>query len=325
MRRLISRLRDALPNRHANPFADLGLNEKIRAQILSSSLPREGLRMTVPQYVDQLLPHAAKRCGMDAPELRDRIIEINVTDRTEVNALTVSEKGGSVFRIYVNAGLFMFLYKMIKLFATRFGLMERPGEIIESPQLPLARYSTVAANLMTAYWSRSLSTTPGIEISELTDAQILLAGWFLVDAEKFVIAHELGHVILHLCKNSVEEIEWSATVVEHVIQVEKDCAAKYRVELAADLLGLDLVMKNLSHKPPFERSMAFSACELIFVMRSMLDQYHGIDKRYSMHPPANLRLRNLRIAGKTNPNTSDISFEFGEIFERLASNTLANI
>jgi hypothetical protein len=116
-------------------------------------------------------------------------ISILTVAKARVQAVTVSDRGKR--RIVMNRGLALYLYRLARIFSRHV--------IVRGPSDPPAPSEGDSARLMTPVldWMASLARVPLIsEDWEISDRERRTAENFTTAAERFVICHELAHVLL---------------------------------------------------------------------------------------------------------------------------------
>lgn len=274
----------------------------------------------------EMLPHVALGLGIKQDALEKRLLGLGVKEIPEVNGRTHTSDDWKTFGIDINLGLMLFTHEMVKLFATRLGVMDDDGNPVETPAIPFENSASTTKRLMKAFWDGNLVEEQGFELMELSETQVLISSGLLRDAECFVVGHEFGHIVIHTSPRKVSELELGMTTVRKALASAPELsettknllAQEWGEEIAADLIGLQLSLvrkDNLSGK-----ILGYSAAQLVFIMQSMLETFYEKTRQESppigSHPPAQFRFNCLRsILNATYPPQA---LELGDSFKQLA-------
>lgn len=318
---------DGVSSWHDELTRPQALREQIR-QMRTDGLTDHTLDDVLAFYFDKLLPGLARKIGAPQAEVRKRIRAIQVTERDDVNSFVVPENGEDRFRIFVNFGLLHFQYKMFKLYVAHFGIGDR-GRIVESPRLPGDYIAEAASRLLNAYWNGTIRTVRTIDILELTDFQIQLLLFMIMTAEKYTLAHELGHIAIKLSRSPLDEFRWGRAIAEkavkEAVRARRDVVEDLGNELAADLIALALVLSTRDEeRTGVFFSMLLGACETVFLTREMLHHFKSDDptKEVPGYPPARFRIDSLRAIIRTDPKIQASHFQMGDVLCDLTQNIL---
>lgn len=291
------------------------------------------LNKSVVDTAKDFLPHVAAALGIQKDALEKRLLGVGVKELLEVNGRTHTSDGWRTFEIDINLGLMLFTHEMVKLFASRVGVMGDDERPVETPEIPFESTVSIAKRLMKAFWHGTFLEEQGFELIELSDTQVLISSGLLHDAECFVVGHEFGHIVIHISPRKVSELDLGITTVRSILvdvpelsEIEKNqLAQKWGEEIAADIIGLQLslVRKNdLTGK-----IVAYSAAQLVFIMQNMLETFYEKTAQKSPplgdHPPAQFRFNCLRsILSAVYPPEA---LEFGDSFKQLADALLSEV
>ena len=150
--------------------------------------PIAGILEQILQLVLRYLPQAGLDPAQAACVAPGRI-SIRTVAHARVQAVTVSDKGKKL--IVVNRGLALYLYRLARIFS-RHVIVRGPGD-------PAAPSEDESVRLMAPVldWMASPARAPLIsEGWEISDREKRTAENFTTAAERFVICHELAHVLL---------------------------------------------------------------------------------------------------------------------------------
>lgn len=294
--------------------------------------PNARLEQSIKNAADELLPYAANEIGVNEDELRKRFLGIRLVDEPAVNARTHFSEDKKTFKITVYVGLMMFFYKMVRLFASRVGIMDDSGPI-EKPKIRMDKTVAMVKSLMAAFWkdpvdSEGILAEESIDILSLSDSQIKWSGIILSEVERFTIAHELGHVVINMRKfnhRDIPDLQIGRTFARNIPNIPDDWIEGWAEEFAADLIGLNLSLKH--GKDNITRIHIYSAADWGLLQFLMLETFYEkkTHKSYlnDTHPPANYRIAGLRIeAEKSNPPQV---FQLAEACEDLADKILKHL
>lgn len=281
----------------------------------------------------QLIPYTATKVRMEPDVLKNCILNVSMIMDPEVNGFARSSDNWKTFEIGINIGLMIFLHKMIKVFASRIGVMGDEGHPVENPEIPFENTISVAKRLMKAYWDQNLLSTMGFQVMQLSEEQMNISSHLLHHAECFVVAHEFGHIVINLHQAEVKELNIGIEVVRGILEGISDLSetSKHQLtrqwgqEIGADLIGLQLVLEL--GKTDHDKILIYSAAELVFILQNMLETFYekniGENLPLGSHPPSQMRLAVLRsIVGKSNPPQV---LQLGEAFAEMAEMIVSKI
>ncbi len=236
-------------------------------------------------------------------------LKFEFIDSPDINS-SVDTDDHNAIHIYINWGMTNFVFKMIKLFLSRMGV-RNDKQIIEESHISQEEMLVVADQLMSSFWDGNIWKVPSFELTQLNKGQIELGSYLLKYSECFIVAHELGHIILNVFPENAKKELYIATsanerhIIEFLESLSIDEVArnfaieKWPYEFAADLLGLELCLQERNDSAG--RSAIRASAELVLIALQMLEKYffkkHGQDylqyvyekKQQISHPPFNLR------------------------------------
>lgn len=308
----------------------IALTQDIHRQLqgISEHKADQAFNTLARRLADQLIPHAAKKAGIQSNDLRRRLLAVNLIHSPVVNGSTYSYDGWKTCQIDIYTGLMIFFHKMIKSFVSRIEIEGDSGRRLEMTKMPLEDMALMAKQLIRGFWEGNLLQTESYQLTHLSGAQILFLGPLLTFAERFVVAHEFGHIVIHL-NDYVAELDRSVFMMDYILShenefklLDRDVVSKrWGEEIASDTIGLQLSLD--CEDEIFARILVYSAAELVLVMLNMLEVYYvkTIGKLNSTHPPSRLRLDALRaIVDKSTPPWA---LEMGKAFEHVGEEIIS--
>jgi hypothetical protein len=173
--------------------------------------------------------------------------------------------------------------------------------------------------------------TDNIPIDRLSDYHLVLHGVLLESAELFVVAHEFGHIVMHICPKQLPLQRAAASLVrqalansaKHCQGVEKVSETDWIDEVAADFLGLQLMLEKQKQSPLV--IMDYSGIETFFILIHMLEIFHkklrGHYPQLGSHPTSLWRLAFMRHA--TSTPAPALHQQLGAVFEELSREVLS--
>ena len=273
-----------------------------------------------------LIALAAEGIGISAEEFRKRFKGIRLVNSTEVNGQTITMDRWQTFEITLNLGLMVFFHQMATVFASSVTFTDDEG-LRKETKIPFIKTKEVALNLMNAFWEQQL-LKPGegtFHLDELSYEQGALGGGIVLCMEDFVIAHEFGHVMIHLKPIDADFIlnYVSDELEQYSPGPFSEIRNQWSEEFAADLLGLNLLL-NAVPQSDMGRILSYGGVELVFILEDMLEEF--FEKTFNQsypaqsHPYARMRFDFLRkIMREENPKHA---FQVGDTFSVLAKEIL---
>ena len=145
------------------------------------------------------------------------------------------------------------------------------------------------------WWFQKTGTVFGPDYP-VNEHQKLLAGVLAVETERFLVAHEFGHIVV----NPGGEID-SNDLIERLLSASfrgfiSDNTSQWEEEHIADILGFDIVMGlmvgNGMSDNGFENQLRYAGVELMLLIEYAMEE---LGFRVSnTHPPAKMRLEVIR-------------------------------
>jgi hypothetical protein len=258
-----------------------------------------------------MMPDVAKRINMTIPEISDDIEEVSILTHSSLNATIGRNPKTRRWVIQIDPFLLRFYYEMAKILYSQVGLRLPSGDTIPSP-VSFDEAVQATSRLFRSYMNSDVSVK-GLSSSSLSPSSLLLSAVTLNICTWFTIAHELGHYVVLKLKNPPEEflqvmesVAFHSRVTLGVDDMEK--IRRWTAEIAADLIGFQLVLGYIANKDAVHQVYTYHACELMFTFFGMLvyakfgDNYFA-QSRGTHHPPIEMRRQVLReVAAKNGFN-----------------------
>jgi hypothetical protein len=174
-----------------------------------------------------------------------------------------------------------------------------------------ARFVQLLTDIL--WWFKQTGTVFGPEYT-INEHQRVFAGNLAVEAERFLIAHELGHIIVNPGgePNSEDLIERLVSGAFSGFVQEQEGADIWEEEHRADLIAFDIVMGVVIKQESihgWENQLRYAGVELMLLIEYAMEQL-GFTISLT-HPPASARLEMIRRYARF--KSSD-----DEEYERLA-------
>lgn len=255
---------------------------------------------------------AAAKLGVPTEDLSNRLTTVRSFPNPQVNASTSSTDDWRTVTIGVNLGLMLFFHKMIKVFISRFGVIDQDSSRQES-SIALGRTAAMGQRLMKAFWDGTLINEPGFPLEEFSKEQFLLGMNCLDAAETFVIGHELGHAVINCFPGTLSHVPIGQSLAESAIDTgpisvpiehRARLIREWGEEFSADYFGLAVTVSSCAN--PVQKEITLWAIEMALVQMDMLEQFYrqrtGQRPPLGSHPPSKVRRIALRAAlGKNTP------------------------
>lgn len=238
--------------------------------------------LNTKDYAAYLLSHLNPRLPAGLHELFDHgFIAVGESNDPTPNAYTVKidDEG---FAIVFNSGLRDFLYRVARILATRFFPIPKEGE--HKAQAP--RLVETARLITEVFWWFEVTEGHAFGPDYPIDSnQIQIANLLATEAEAFLLAHEIGHVI-DLGGEHADE---------YFAKLSLDLSLIHREEHAADAIGLVIAMELYNEsagRDAFRTPLVYAGVEFALQVYRVLELLSSIvpDK----HPPASSRLEFIR-------------------------------
>jgi hypothetical protein len=290
----------------------LGLPEDEINKILYGPNDGNDLENCFKEYYADLSPIAADVIDLTNAELQKHITGLKFSNNTQINAESLKSKDGK-YSIVVHPPIAMYCWKISKLWATLFG---------NTSEHNFKHTTKLASKLMKSFWGGNINKVEIISILELDKDQTYFAGSMRENIEKFIIGHELGHILMDIApdkfkgisnlmfsasQSAIDIIEKSYKILpknDSIKFMSKDkLADKWRSEFVADFIGSFLTIQKAGDDQA-SKIRAYCAIDSSFSMLDMLENYFVVaNKRIyplSKHPPSILRLQMLRAMIRMN-------------------------
>ena len=221
------------------------------------------------------------RTGKD-PELAQALeperVAIRSIPQTNVHAITV--RAGDHHVIAVNRGLVVFFYKLARAIAPHASSVHPDDPPLPDRELTAARIATLVD------WMGSPARTPRSGDWDLTQGQLSVADNITRAAERFVLAHEIGHIVGGHAALDVDAVDARADPSRPDRWQATD-------ETWADTIGTFLSIESLQAQGQDPRTGAVGA--VLCLCGAALAQLVGALVSDETHPPAQERLASVRF------------------------------
>jgi len=292
---------------------------------------KHAMNKIIEDAAKQLSPHAVKRIGMKPSTFYECLTKVGMIEKPDVNGFVKTTDNWKTYQIYVNLGLMMFFHKIIKIFASRVGVMSNNGGIEKNPEIPFDETVACAKKILVAFWNNTLYTTTGFNLMQLSDFQIEFVGTTLNYAEKFVVAHEFGHVIINTASTKPTEIAFIEDALKKILYDKMklnnldNLVSVWVQEIASDIIGLELCLE--CGEDDWDRVGIYSAVQFFFIAQNMLETFYektfNSPRSTGSHPPCKLRLEFIRlIVNRDNPTSVS---QIGNALEEISNRILESI
>ena len=304
----------------------------------------KGCSVSVAAFVSmvhELAAEAAKLVDIAEDDLLGRIENLEtlrVIKRSErINGyIEPSDATWQRVSIYVNDGLWMLLAELPLLFLSSVTI-KTGGVSSPSGDPRISRQDVIrrTVEILEAYWSGE--TPPSLMDLQYDDesAQSRIAAQICWSSRQFVVAHELGHLLVHAYPERIGD-DITATVhrvgrtyAEYLASLNIDddlrraACSKWLDEFAADRVALRLCI-NLNEHGGVKQVVA-SAAQLALLVTFLIEKLFEVrygrslselsqEQRRMDHPPTKMRLEVLR--GYIREALPDV---FGQLFEDIAN------
>ena len=185
------------------------------------------------------------------------------------------------YAIVFHAGLKDFVYRVARVIATRF----QPKGTEDHPSSNDNLLATARLIAEVFWWFQETGRAFGPDYP-IDQDKINIANLLAMEAETFLIAHEIGHIIDEGLKNHDEQL----------LKLSNDISPNHRDEFTADFLGLQFVMQL--HNEDAERDAFYEPLRYAGV-EFALQIYRGLEEvvfeSKDSHPPASKRIARIRL------------------------------
>jgi len=337
-KRLVS---DAMASVAEDIALKLGLEPQRIIRALKKD-PTSGLHEILCAHQNELLPFAAKKMGMQTQLLRKRCQDI-VLKTPARGQSTLANAWCSFdhqrFKISVNLPLMIFCWKMAILWASRVGVMSVPGHPEGNTKISFDESVSMAKELMEAFWKGTIEQA-NLSSVQLSRNQTIFAGFVCDYSERFVLGHELGHVLIKYAQHCISDVlDWAMSHAAMVISLllkqfpewsenidEMRKVREWAEEYAADSIGMNILLTSVNGGQ--QRIKCYLATELFFTTCNILEQF-SFHYKYAnpftlgSHPFSIERVRTLRAAVDKSENANVL--EMVEFFEKVGNDILREL
>jgi hypothetical protein len=247
--------------------------------------PFDGFQSLIEDLTSRLLPRASLRMGIDQKDLRRRL-DLRIESSTEINASVEIVEGGEHIVVVVNDALMLFYHKMLKVYVSSLGVEDNEKNEIENPTMSFDKIVKACKDLIDGFWNGKLLTTQGFRLEELSFAQSAILERLLRSCECFDVAHELGHAVIIISNDEVEEYEFAKSIVIDFLcnmvsmnETERnEMIEPWTEEICADLIGLDISLSQENVGPylnwPNYKQWLCGGAEISHLLNMMLREYY---------------------------------------------------
>lgn len=272
--------------------------------------------------VQQLLPAAGRRVAQHPSELERcfRRVELKSLRDTTLAGCLVESEGGT-YRIVVHHALVLFYCRMVTMAATQVRFFD--DETLPAPaELPLQEDTVKRIVAYTDAYFEGRPQAHGVPLETLTPDQLAMVDALLLSMLRFVLGHELAHVVsgvaerrsgwlgglgsrLHhwrvrrhvtpLVRRIQETSTWAETKGLPTIlgqASDREIGVRWTTEILADKLGIDLCLEACGGQR-YERIRAWWGIETALLLLWFLERWQRdvmlTVPDFSTHPPMELR------------------------------------
>lgn len=182
------------------------------------------------------------------------------------------------FVVVMHSGLFAFLYRVARPLAS--AVFRTTEEVIGSAGMEIPQLARTIAEIF--WWLQKTGTDfgPGYDI---TREQIYLANLLAMRAERFLLAHEIGHVLQALAER-YDELPPRFT---------DDATEEHLADALALRLTLDASNRHEGKQDPTWLMLAYAGAEFALHIWSVMERI-GFSFLDDIHPPASKRIEVMR-------------------------------
>jgi hypothetical protein len=273
----------------------------------ASSDDRSPLK-NILQVFAGMVPEVAERVNMTISEINDDIEKVSILSRSSLNATIGRNPKTGHWVIQIDPFLLHFYHEMAKIVYSQVGLRLPSGDTIPSP-VSFDEAVQATSRLLRSYLNSDASVK-GLSASSLSPSSLLLSAVTLNICTWFTIAHELGHyVVLKLKSPPDEYLQVMKPVAFHsrvTLGVDDaEVIRRWTAEIAADLIGFQLVLGYVANKDAVYQVYTYHACELMFSFFGLLVYFKFGDDYFAQsrgihHPPIEMRRQVLRDVATKN-------------------------
>lgn len=245
--------------------------------------------------------------------LRANPVSVVTVPRGRVQAAAI--RRGPAHVIVMNYGLAMFVYRLARVFS-RHVIVRGPDD---PPAPPESDSVELIADILD--WMASPVNAPLIaEDWPISDRELRTADNFATAAERFVIAHEIAHILEHHSLVAGDEVARGPVALEDADRHASD------EEMAADTVGMVLTIESMMAE---EISPLAGVVGMTFFLQALdAAEFMGAALVDDRHPAAGIRLAACLAAidlryGADAPKLKSWAVEFQQLFARLLAGSHA--
>lgn len=257
-----------------------------------------------------LLPHAAHRLNMQVEELHKRCEGIYpfTSEIKDINLINgwVDVKDGR-FKITINMPLLLATWFIANIWVATDSIIEFIDCRKEGVRVPFSELIPIIYQFIDAFYEDRIDVVKGISLERLHRLQLNFSGQITFYMQRFIIAHELGHVVASFSQEKISSLidcgrELASAAVSEILQLNPDwpCSfereeleQRWAKELVADVIGIDLSALRMKNEKEF--FFAFWATAIFFFTLELLEEFWIIKKGQlpplCSHPLARYRIK----------------------------------
>lgn len=257
------------------------LPEWLKKQWVKSGLDIAELLASVNQsdWAQNLLAHIKPRIHPALVSLLDSDF-IAIGTIGNPNPATYVKKLDTGYAIVLHDGLMAFIYRIARVISTRF----HPTGTEDAPSAGDDLQETARLIAEVFWWFKETGRAYGPQYP-IDENQIQIANLLTIEAEAFLIAHEIGHIITDCIDISSQPL----------LDLPDEFSPSHCEEFTADFLGLHLVLEppnDNAKRDAFKTQFQYAAVEFVLQIYRGLEEL-GFDFLDS-HPAAELRIVHIR-------------------------------
>lgn len=243
-------------------------------------------------YAEYLFDRLKHRLSSDLRELFESgFIAVGAVNDSSPNAYMerINDEG---YAIIFHSGLRDFIYRVVRALGTRFVPNKSEATTIE-----LIGNEETARLIAEIFWWFQETNSPFGPDYPIHDHQIEIANLIALEAETFLLAHEIGHIIDYGSNHQ----NYAFTNISPTISFD------HQEEYAADIIGLILVLElqnDQAEHDPFKTSLTYAGCEFALQIYKGLETL-GFEFKET-HPAAKSRIENIRSYMKSRCNNDEV-------------------
>jgi|GEM_PF-6778961 len=173
------------------------------------------------QIIDQskqLTLHCSSRFNIPQHKLESYISEIRLHERADINGYAIYSDDSQTFDIEIGIRLIGFLFKSVTLFVVRAKFLDEATNQREDPSHTIDEMTPVAKELMEAFWNGTLDGVLGFTMENMSRNRRIVRNSLIAGAERFVMGHELGHVVMKF-HPEISELSTGIFLAENLLRL----------------------------------------------------------------------------------------------------------